>query len=80
MFKTLHLLRFVSDEGYRRMIGAQLDVTDARHRLSRRSSSGREVNCASTISTHRRCPAMTGEAGRKAEGQRGTATVGSAPP
>ncbi|MER7795492.1 Tn3 family transposase [Streptomyces sp. NPDC097640] len=36
IFKTLHLLQFVSDEGYRRMIGAQLNVTEARHRLARR--------------------------------------------
>ncbi|MFF9365785.1 Tn3 family transposase [Streptomyces griseoluteus] len=36
IFKTLHLLRFVSDEGYRRMIGAQLNVTAARHRLARK--------------------------------------------
>ncbi|WP_439333682.1 Tn3 family transposase [Streptomyces albidochromogenes] len=33
---TLHLLQFVSDEGYRRMIGAQLNVTEARHRLARK--------------------------------------------
>ncbi|KJS62399.1 transposase [Streptomyces rubellomurinus] len=36
IFKTLHLLQFVSDQGYRRMIGAQLNVTEARHRLARR--------------------------------------------
>ncbi|MDQ0936660.1 TnpA family transposase [Streptomyces turgidiscabies] len=36
IFKTLHLLQFVSDEGYRRMIGAQLNVTEARHRLARK--------------------------------------------
>ncbi|MGW2461824.1 Tn3 family transposase [Streptomyces sp. NPDC001761] len=36
IFKTLHLLQFVPDEGYRRMIGAQLNVTEARHRLARR--------------------------------------------
>ncbi|MGW2722693.1 Tn3 family transposase [Streptomyces sp. NPDC001492] len=37
IFKTLHLLQLVSDEGYRRMIGAQLNVTEARHRLARLS-------------------------------------------
>lgn len=36
IFKTLHLLKFVSDEGYRRMIGARLNVTEARHRLARK--------------------------------------------
>jgi hypothetical protein len=36
IFKTLHLLQFVSDEGYRRMIGAQLNVIEARHRLARK--------------------------------------------
>ncbi|MPY56147.1 Tn3 family transposase [Streptomyces spongiae] len=36
IFKTLHLLQFVSDEGYRRMIGAQLNVTEARYRLARK--------------------------------------------
>jgi TnpA family transposase len=36
IFKTLHLLQFVSDEGYRRMIGAQLNLTEARHRLARK--------------------------------------------
>ncbi|WP_263638760.1 transposase [Streptomyces sp. CoT10] len=36
IFKTLRLLQFVSDEGYRRMIGAQLNVTEARHRLARK--------------------------------------------
>ncbi|MER6400839.1 transposase [Kitasatospora sp. NPDC001603] len=36
IFKSLHLLQFVSDTGYRRMIGAQLNVTEARHRLARR--------------------------------------------
>ncbi|MFG2803933.1 Tn3 family transposase [Streptomyces pseudovenezuelae] len=32
ILKTLHLLQFVSDERCRRMIGAQLNVTEARHR------------------------------------------------
>ncbi|MFD3734723.1 Tn3 family transposase [Streptomyces sp. NPDC058632] len=36
IFKTLHLLQFVSDEGYPRMIGVQLNVTEARHRLARK--------------------------------------------
>ncbi|MFF4120899.1 Tn3 family transposase [Streptomyces sp. NPDC001714] len=35
IFRTLHLIQFVSDEGYRRMIGAQLNVAAARHRLAR---------------------------------------------
>jgi TnpA family transposase len=33
---TPHPLQFVSDEGCRRLIGAQLNVTEARHRLTRR--------------------------------------------
>ncbi|WP_078625105.1 Tn3 family transposase [Streptomyces californicus] len=36
IFKTLHLLQFVSDTGYRRMIGKQLNITEARHRLARK--------------------------------------------
>lgn len=36
IFKTLHLLQFISDNGYRRMIGKQLNITEARHRLARR--------------------------------------------
>ncbi len=36
IFKTLHLLQFVPYEGYRRMVGAQLNVTEARHRLARK--------------------------------------------
>ncbi|GAA4621992.1 Tn3-like element Tn3 family transposase [Actinoallomurus vinaceus] len=36
IFKTLHLLQFISDDGYRRMIGKQLNITEARHRLARR--------------------------------------------
>ena len=36
IFKTLHLLQFVSDDGYRRLIGAQLNVTEARHRIARK--------------------------------------------
>lgn len=30
------MLQFVSDDGYRRMIGKQLNITEARHRLARR--------------------------------------------
>jgi TnpA family transposase len=40
IFKTLHLLQFISDDGYRRMIGAQLNVQEARHRLARRIAFG----------------------------------------
>ncbi|MFB7419400.1 Tn3 family transposase [Streptomyces sp. NPDC056210] len=40
IFKTLHLLQFVSDGGNRRMIGAQLNVTEARHRLARKTFFG----------------------------------------
>ncbi|GAA0674511.1 hypothetical protein GCM10010193_29320 [Kitasatospora atroaurantiaca] len=29
IFRTLHLLQFISDEGFRRMIGAQLNVAEA---------------------------------------------------
>ncbi|MEU3991737.1 Tn3 family transposase [Streptomyces platensis] len=36
IFKTLHLLQFISDTGYRRMIGKQLNITEARHRLARK--------------------------------------------
>jgi TnpA family transposase len=36
IFKTLHLLQFISDEGYRRLIGAQLNITEARHRIARK--------------------------------------------
>lgn len=39
-FKTLHLLQFISDEGYRRVIGTQLNVQEARHRLARRIAFG----------------------------------------
>ncbi|GAA0838223.1 hypothetical protein GCM10009525_47670 [Streptosporangium amethystogenes subsp. fukuiense] len=40
IFKTLHLLQFLHDEGYRRMIGAQLNVQEARHRLARKIAFG----------------------------------------
>ncbi|WUW03117.1 transposase [Streptosporangium sp. NBC_01469] len=36
IFKTLHLLQFISDSGYRRMIGTQLNVQEGRHRLARK--------------------------------------------
>jgi len=36
IFKTLHLLQFLHDEGYRRMITAQLNVSEARHGLGRK--------------------------------------------
>ncbi|WP_328786155.1 Tn3 family transposase [Streptomyces sp. NBC_00273] len=36
IFKTLHLLQFISDDGYRRMIGKQLNITEAPHRLARK--------------------------------------------
>ncbi|MBG0823619.1 Tn3 family transposase [Planomonospora sp. ID91781] len=40
IFKTLHLLQFISDDAYRRMIGTQLNVQEARHRLARRIAFG----------------------------------------
>jgi TnpA family transposase len=40
IFKTLHLLQFLADAGYRRMIGAQLNVQEVRHRLARRIAFG----------------------------------------
>jgi TnpA family transposase len=36
IFKTLHVLQFLHDESYRRLIGTQLNVQEARHRLARR--------------------------------------------
>ncbi|GAB3451230.1 Tn3-like element Tn3 family transposase [Streptomonospora sediminis] len=36
IFKTLHLLQFLHDEGYRRMITAQLNVSEGRHGLGRK--------------------------------------------
>ncbi|MEU9159621.1 Tn3 family transposase [Streptomyces sp. NPDC048424] len=36
IFKTLDLLQFVSDTGYRRMIGKHLNITEARHPLARK--------------------------------------------
>jgi TnpA family transposase len=36
IFKTLHLLQFLHDEPYRRMIGAQLNVSEGRHQLARK--------------------------------------------
>ncbi|GGQ35927.1 transposase [Streptosporangium pseudovulgare] len=40
IFKTLHLLQFIADEGYRRMIGTQLNVQEARHRRARKIAFG----------------------------------------
>lgn len=40
IFKTLHLLQFLHDGGYRRMIGTQLNVQEARHRLARKIAFG----------------------------------------
>ncbi|MFF4779219.1 Tn3 family transposase [Microtetraspora fusca] len=40
IFKTLHLLQFISDDCYRRMIGTQLNVQEGRHRLARRIAFG----------------------------------------
>ncbi|WP_250282027.1 MULTISPECIES: transposase [unclassified Frankia] len=36
LFKTLHVLQTLHDESYRRMIGAQQNITEARHNLARR--------------------------------------------
>lgn len=36
IFKTLHLLQFISDSGYRRMIGTQLNFQEGLHRLARK--------------------------------------------
>jgi Tn3 transposase DDE domain len=49
----LHLLQFISDEGYGRLIGAQLNITEARHRIAGRASSGSGASCART--TARAC-------------------------
>ncbi|WP_271217558.1 Tn3 family transposase [Streptosporangium carneum] len=38
--KMLHLLQFIADEGYRRMIGTQLNVQEARHRLAQKIAFG----------------------------------------
>jgi TnpA family transposase len=40
IFKTLHLLQFISADGYRRMIGTQLNTQEGRHRLARRIAFG----------------------------------------
>ncbi|MFB9681776.1 Tn3 family transposase [Streptosporangium vulgare] len=40
IFKTLHLLQYIADQGYRRMIGTQLNVQEARHRLARKIAFG----------------------------------------
>lgn len=41
IFKTLHLLQYVDDEAYRRMIGVQLNIGESRHNLARRIFFGR---------------------------------------
>ncbi|GAA4082592.1 Tn3 family transposase [Actinomadura miaoliensis] len=40
IYQTLHLLQFLADAGYRRMIGTQLNVQEARHRPARRIAFG----------------------------------------
>ncbi|TQN31697.1 TnpA family transposase [Haloactinospora alba] len=40
IFKTLHLLQFLHDESYRRMITAQLNTSEARHGLARKICHG----------------------------------------
>jgi len=47
IFKTLHLLQFLHDGPYRRMIGAQLNVSEPRHQLARKSASATAANSAS---------------------------------
>ncbi|MFF2130678.1 Tn3 family transposase [Streptomyces olivochromogenes] len=34
IFKTLYPLRFISGDGYRRMIGKQLNIAESRHHLA----------------------------------------------
>ncbi|MFJ4835792.1 Tn3 family transposase [Streptomyces sp. NPDC088747] len=75
LFKTLHLLQFVSDEGYRRMIGAQRNVTEARHRLARKISpvSPRSSTTTSTSSANTPLPDLLRRAAtitRPTHGQR----------
>ncbi|MFD7233633.1 Tn3 family transposase [Streptomyces sp. NPDC059881] len=41
MFKPLHLLQFIDSKAYRRMIGVQLNIGEARHALGRRIFFGR---------------------------------------
>lgn len=41
IFKTLHLLQFIDSEGYRRMIGVQLNIGEGRHALARSIFFGR---------------------------------------
>ncbi|ASU84051.1 hypothetical protein CDO52_15755 [Nocardiopsis gilva YIM 90087] len=36
IFKTLHLLQFLHGEPYRRMITAQVNVSESRHRVARK--------------------------------------------
>ena len=48
IFKTPHPPRSVSDEGHRRLIGARLNVTETRHRLTRRIFFGQRGELRST--------------------------------
>jgi TnpA family transposase len=41
IFKTLHPLQYIDDEAYRRMIGVQSNIGEARHALARRIFFGR---------------------------------------
>ena len=41
IFKTLHLLQFIDDVNYRRMIGNQLNIGESRHSLAREIAYGR---------------------------------------
>jgi len=41
IFKTLHLLQFIDDVNYRRMIGNQLNIGESRHSLAREIAFGR---------------------------------------
>ena len=41
IFKTLHLLQFIDDINYRRMIGNQLNIGESRHSLAREIAFGR---------------------------------------
>lgn len=66
IFQTLHLLPFVSDEGYRRRIGAQLHITEARHRLARKTFFGQRGK----LRQHYR-EGMQDQLGRIAAGPRG---------
>lgn len=51
IFKTLHLLHYIDDETYRRMIGAQLNIGEASHALARQIFFGRPASCARATAT-----------------------------